>query len=401
MVEVSRNWLDNYVGMLVYGRVEAYVNRGLRYSPSPTNFHVYEIGIDGEVAKPGVTKAGRTYKCRGSEFVRFVMCKIGTPTKRAIDEVERTLGSRVSYAGLKDTNAFTCQFITVKCREGRTYKSEYAILDGSVRLYFYGTEVLPLRRGDLEGNFFEVVVENLTQEDKNKLSRIINDVVAAKPFPNYYGYQRFGSRRPVTHVIGKWVVKGDYRKAVEWLLGHPFPTESLRAQEARRLFDEGHLRVALKKYPHSLRLEALVARNLMKGKSPEASLKSLGRWYINFFVEAYQSYLFNLSLSKALVHEGSVEALSNVCAVLPIPHPALNEKGGCDAYSKEIIREEGISQDLPGVKLMQHGVRDSSFKVINARSFGVDGILILSFALRPSTYATVVLREVFRENLKL
>ncbi len=401
MVEVSRSWLDNYVGMLVYGRVEAYVNRGLRYSPSPTNFHVYEIGIDGEIAKPRDVSAERAYRCRGSEFVKFVMCKIGTSTKRAIEEVERTLGSKVGYAGLKDANAYTCQFITAKCREGRTFKPEYTVLDGSVRLYFYGTEVLALRRGDLEGNFFEVIMENLTKEDRSELSRIINDVVAVKPFPNYYGYQRFGSRRPVTHLIGKCVVKGDYSKAVEWLLGHPFPNESLRAQEARKLFDEGRLREALKKYPHSLRLETLVARNLMRGKSPEASLKSLGRWYINFFVEAYQSYLFNLSLSKALIHEGSVEALSNACAVLPIPHPTLSERGDCDTYSKEVIREEGISQDSLGVKYMQHGVRDSCFRTINAKVFEVGEVLTFSFALRPSTYATVVLREVFRENLKL
>ena len=400
MIQASGYWLDNYVGMLSYGRKDAYVNQGLEFTPTPTNFHVLEIGVDGEIAKPGIIAPDKTYRCRGSESVKFVMCKIGTSTKRAVDEVEKTLVSRVGYAGLKDADAFTCQFITAKCREGKSFRKEYTILGGSVRLYFNGSEVLPLGRGDLEGNLFEIVLEGLTEEVRGRFKQVINDVVAVKPFPNYFGYQRFGSRRPVTHLIGKWIVHGDYNKAVEWLLGHPFPGESLRSREARKLFDEGRWREALRKYPHSLRNEVLVARNLVSGKSPKSSLKALSKWYIIFFVEAYQSYLFNLSLSKALTDKGSVESLSKVCDVLPIPHPALIGRGVCDSYSIEVAKEEGLSEDLPGVKYMQHGVRDSSLKAINARIYEVNNLLTLSFTLRPSSYATVVLREVFRESLK-
>jgi len=232
------------------------------------------------------------------------------------------------------------------------------------------------------------------------LREIINKVVGLRPFPNYFGYQRFGTRRPVTHLIGKWIIRGDYSRAVEWLLGHPFHGESPKAFEARKLFDEGRWEEALRAYPPYLRLESLVAHKLVSGKNPKASIMALGRWYINFFVEAYQSFLFNLALSRALIDAGSVEAVSESCDVLPIPHPAAKVRDECDIYLREVLKEEGISEGLPGIKYMRRGIRDSSLRIGNVGSYGTGDTLTVSFVLRPSAYATIILREIFRENLK-
>ena len=42
---------------------------------------------------------------------------------------------------------------------------------------------------------------------------------------NFYGYQRFGSKRPVTHLIGKAILQRDFKKAVELILS--FTSSSL------------------------------------------------------------------------------------------------------------------------------------------------------------------------------
>ena len=398
MVTPSNNWLDNYLGMLVYAREDIYLNNNLKFVVDPSIFHVFEIGIDGEIAKPGKTVNSTSVTCNGSEILKFVLCKIGVSTKLAVDLVEKALKSKVGYAGLKDSNAFTCQYISIKCKEGKRFRTEYELLNGAIRLYYYGKDILPLKRGDLEGNFFEIIFSYVDKRAREKL-RSVEKALRSEGFPNFYGYQRFGSRRPVTHIIGKYILVGDYEKAVDWLLGHPFPGESTRAKRARRLYEEGKIDEAAKEYPPYLYAEKLVIEKLSKGTTPKEALNSLGTWYSRLFVEAYQSYLFNLALSEALLHEGSIETLSNKCEVFPIPHFLVSKKGACTEYIMNVVSREGLDRSLENSKLLHRGVREVSFKALSAKLLESEDLINLTFTLRPSVYATIILREMLRDKL--
>ncbi len=402
MIEGSKSRLDILTGMLVYGRPDAYVGSEVKCVLNPSTFHVFEVGVDGDVAMPRDPGTG-SVNCTGNESLKYVMCKIGVSTIEAVEAVERTLRRKVSFAGLKDAGAYTCQYITVGCRPGLVFKSEYVMLNGAVRLYFAGREVLPLRRGDLEGNVFEVVIKDGGERWYEELSRVIEDIVRLKPFPNYYGYQRFGSRRPVTHLIGRHIVRGEYEEAVKALLGSPYPGESMRSIEARKLFERGEWREALKVFPRKLRFERMVLGELLRGSSFKEALLSLGRWFLRFSIEAYQSYLFNLALSSALTELGSVEALHKRCEVFPIPEVGiLDERDDCSKYAKMVLKQEGIDRDVKGASLMVKGVRETYFNTMNVRLSRLgDGVVNFRFTLKPATYATVLLREIFRDNLML
>ena len=55
--------------------------------------------------------------------------------------------------------------------------------------------------------------------------------------PNWYGHQRFGSRRPVTHTVGLRIAAGDPRGAVLAYTGSPDEREPDDSQRAREIVD--------------------------------------------------------------------------------------------------------------------------------------------------------------------
>ncbi|MBP5394689.1 MAG: tRNA pseudouridine(13) synthase TruD, partial [Candidatus Methanomethylophilaceae archaeon] len=83
---------------------------------------------------------------------------------------------------------------------------------------------VPVKMGDLKGNRFVINVrdvETSPEETKDIVSAVTDEVMAEGGFPNYYGVQRFGISRPVTHLVGERLVRGDLRGAVETYLFYP------------------------------------------------------------------------------------------------------------------------------------------------------------------------------------
>ena len=50
---------------------------------------------------------------------------------------------------------------------------------------------------------------------------------------NFYGYQRFGSKRPVTHLIGKTILQRNFQEAVELILSFTSSYDSKENTEIR------------------------------------------------------------------------------------------------------------------------------------------------------------------------
>ena len=62
------------------------------------------------------------------------------------------------------------------------------------------------------GNHFEIKVDNP--------SRNISDFIEYEKILNFFGYQRFGSKRPITHLVGKAIIQKDYQMALDLLLNY-------------------------------------------------------------------------------------------------------------------------------------------------------------------------------------
>jgi TruD family tRNA pseudouridine synthase len=60
------------------------------------------------------------------------------------------------------------------------------------------------RSYNLLGNRFEIVIRNIDKKiDTKNIQKTISFMEKYGGFPNFYGIQRFGIVRPVTHIIGK------------------------------------------------------------------------------------------------------------------------------------------------------------------------------------------------------
>jgi len=392
--------LDKFVGMTVYGRPEVYIDSGITFKFTPTSFKVFEVGDDGSVALP-LSNAEGEYICKHRESVRYVLCKVSVSTKDAVDALMRVIGVKAGYAGLKDTNAFACQYVTVKCRPGLHLRKKYVLLDGAARFYFKDVRQFMIKRGDLEGNVFEVTVDNIGRVKGSTLRKVLQ-IASVAPFPNFYGYQRFGTRRPVSHIIGQKLLEGSYEEAVDALLAPvAIDRESWRVLRARRAYANGYLKESYKLFPKSFRLERRVLRAIMRGKTFKEALMTLGQWYLRFFIEAYQAYLFNLALSKAIAYSDGLDNLVSRCEVFPLPKPGLS-KDECTRYIISIMKEVSFKAPSEFRKFLRSGARETYFNVRNlAWEVINEEKLSLRFTLRPATYASVLLRELLREGLKL
>ncbi|MFC5277250.1 tRNA pseudouridine(13) synthase TruD [Halorubrum rubrum] len=255
---------------------------------------------------------------------------------------------RVSWAGTKDKRAVTIQLFTL--RE----------VDPTDIPEIRGVEIEPIGRagrrlsfGDLAGNAFEIRVADAVADAEERVAAVARDLRAfagADPddpdapvaVPNYFGQQRFGSVRPVTHRVGLAVVRGDFREAVRLYAGNPSPAEPDDTRTGRDHVDaafgvagggedapdddaaapvghaspvadgtgDGDWEACLEAMPRKLRFErGMLSRLAERGCDPAAppadddwrhALEAVPSNLQRLFVNAAQSVLFNRIVSERL-----------------------------------------------------------------------------------------------------
>ncbi|MFC7323881.1 tRNA pseudouridine(13) synthase TruD [Halorubrum rutilum] len=263
---------------------------------------------------------------------------------RRISDALQISRERVSWAGTKDKRAVTTQLFTL--RE----------VDPDDLPTIRGAEIEPLGRagrrlsfGDLAGNAFEIRVADAVAEAPERVAETVRDlrafagaggesadaagadgdlaIGAPVGVPNYFGQQRFGSRRPVTHVVGLAIARNDPREAVRLYAGNPAETEPDDTRAARDRVDaafgvtgnldpaadgtgDGDWAACLDAIPGKLRFErSMVHRLADRGVAPDAPPDDEDWWHAleavpsnlrRLFVNAAQSFLFNRVLSERL-----------------------------------------------------------------------------------------------------
>jgi len=236
-------------------------------------------------------------------------------THSVINEISRRLRvsrNRIGFAGTKDKVAVTTQKISI-WGEGiaETELERLKIADVSLKLIGRSNKAVSL--GDLHGNEFEILVRDIEgrkEEIKRKITATTAEIENDGGVPNFFGVQRFGIRRPITHVVGKHLIRGELKEAVLSYISDVFPDESEEAKQARRLCKEGELKglkEGLKKMPPFLRYEKAMLNELVKNGRESinesdflSAFSVLPKNLQKLFVHAYQAYLFNLVLSRRM-----------------------------------------------------------------------------------------------------
>jgi tRNA pseudouridine13 synthase len=355
---------------------------------------------------------------------------------------------RVSWAGTKDKHAVTTQLFSVQDAD----PDAVAAVDlGDADVEVLGRTGRPILFGDLAGNAFAVVVRDAeTPGNADAVSADLRAFAGGDPddadapvgVPNYFGQQRFGSKRPVTHEVGLAILRGDWEGAVLAYLGNPSEREPDETRTARAYVDETRdWEGALSRLPDWLRYERsmcheLADRETVDSEAYRAALETVPTNLQQLFVNAAQSYLFNRVLSERLDRglafdrpvAGDVVCFADRDAPegLTVPDPDRTQRvdgsrvdtvvrhcergrafvtaplvgtettlgeGEPGAIEREVLDDAGVDPtdfDLPG-EFHSTGTRRA---ILVRTDLAVDrDPLTLSFRLPKGSYATVVLRE--------
>jgi tRNA pseudouridine13 synthase len=94
----------------------------------------------------------------------------------------------IGYAGLKDKNATTTQYISIPANKSRDYKRINSKLIQVEKTYYHNEK---LKIGDLVGNRFIITLKDVIPQMLPKLYQTLSQI-QKHGMPNYFGYQRFG-----------------------------------------------------------------------------------------------------------------------------------------------------------------------------------------------------------------
>jgi tRNA pseudouridine13 synthase len=444
--------IDKLLGMDVYATKTAGVGGVIRKSVE--DFVVEEVLVDGSKAE--IRKAAETRVLGASDAKqRYLLCvlvKRNWDTFITLKNIANQLGvsqRQIHIAGIKDAKAVTSQHITVEnCSMEDVAKVN--IKDIEIRPIGYVREKLSTYY--LFGNNFTISLKEIKQSESTVAKRIAETAATLEAIggiPNYFGHQRFGTTRPITHLVGKAIVEGDFEAAAMLFLAKPSIHEHPSSRNARvELQSTRNFTLALQDFPKQLRYERLMLRHLVvKPKDFIGAFRRLPIKLQALFVQAYQSYLFNrflsarvkngFSLNRAevgdfvvnversglpmvnIVKVANEENLAKINALIKadrmrVALPLIGVKqnisqGIMGQIEKQVLEEESAESENFRVEavremrkrgrlrpivtpIMNFKLLDVLNSAVNSKAHQAD----LKFMLLRGSYATVLLREIMK-----
>ena len=309
---------------------------------------------------------------QSGQYAYFLMRKTNFSTVNALQAMSKRLGiplKSFGFAGNKDKNAVTEQKISIF----RGSRNLEGCQFNNIELEYLGNGKNPISLGDLEGNEFTITIRNLDDEIK-KIRQLEKKKIK---IPNLYGPQRFSMNN---HLVGKAIIKRDFKKAVELIFENKGNTEEIINE---------YLKSNKNNYVEALRLIPLKTRKL--------------------FVHSYQSFLFNKIIEESIKNKKQSKNLKIPIIGFSFEISSVKNKILKDII-KKILEEEKITprefiiNQMP--ELSSEGAkRNLFFELNNLKIIGIENDelnenkkkLRINFTLQKSCYATVALEFALRQ----
>ncbi|APG24141.1 MULTISPECIES: tRNA pseudouridine(13) synthase TruD [Syntrophotalea] len=336
---------------------------------------------------------------------------------RALQVNERDMG----YAGLKDAQATTRQFISVPgCPEERALALD---LD-DIRILSARRHRNKLRLGHLAGNRFTITVRQVDHQAREKALDILH-VLQMAGVPNFFGEQRYGVLGN-SHRIGQAIVRQNYAEAIAQIIGDPEKITNPDWQHAARLFCAGRLSEAVAALPRRMRHERDLITCLQQGACAEKALRRLPAKLLRLYLSAYQSHLFDRLVTMRLdsldtLWPGDLAYKHDNGACFLVTDPAAEQpradrleiSPSAPLFGYKVKLAESQAGILEQALLSKEAIDLKDFRIgtglsmpgerrplripvaeIDARQESDQ--LILSFVLPKGCFATTVLREIMK-----
>jgi tRNA pseudouridine13 synthase len=388
--------IDNLIGISIYCTSTEGIGGKIRTSQD--QFLVSEVLREKTLAK--ISQSG--------DYAVFMLKKSGIDTNHALSDILKKYGLQLKALGLKDANAKTEQFV---CDMNRSCTHEN-ITTNRYTLERIGFVQKPLTKKDMIGNHFKIKIEDA---DFTKISGFDQyDKIL-----NFYGYQRFGSRRAVSHLIGKAMLQRDFKLAIEVLLASTSEYDFAENNKIREsLKDKANYPKIFHDVPPQMDIERLVLKEMIDHDDALKALRAIPISLRRFFVEAYQSFIFNRTVSIAYeMGENMYQSqIGDVCydkdnnlgryqndpdqkLAIPLVGYSYSKRNRFDYQISKILEEEQMSTKNFFVKEMQEVSEEGGFRhsVMCCSDFASRPPHV-SFTLSRGSYATILLREIIKPS---
>ncbi|RLE80779.1 MAG: tRNA pseudouridine(13) synthase TruD [Thermoprotei archaeon] len=429
------------------------------------DFIVEEIAFDGSVAEvrgflsntlqfkgrsaQGVAEAQAPDNIGPKEYIWFILEKRGLDTLTALRFIAKSLNvdeNLFKVAGLKDSKALTAQFVSaynVSERDLTGFSSKKVVIHSLHRRPFL------LKPGMLYGNRFTITIRSIEHPPdivEMLLNSFISEVREKRGVPAFYGYQRFGTIRPNTHLVGYHLLRGDFESSFYELVCKVYPFEREDIRIARETAAEGRYEEALRLFPPSYFYERHVLRHLVKHSCDYiGAFRKLPHTVRRLFLQAYQAYLFNKVLSRRILlglplsfplpgdYVGLWDKWKRVSSVIRVTASNIDElkglikrgkaslvlnvfgyntilaEGAQGEIEKDVLEEEGIRLEDFRLKHFPEASMKGSFREalmvpedLSLLSISEDELhesrtkVTIRFVLKRGFYATILLRELMK-----
>ncbi len=361
------------------------------------------------------------------DYTWFWLEKTNYTTTRALMQIARNLRvsrTRFGFSGNKDKYAQTKQVISAWKIEPQQLE-RIELKDINIKIIGKDEERICL--GYHKGNKFDIVVRGLTKREVD----LAKERVKLKDcIPDYFGPQRFSTSQN-THLIGKHLLKGELEGAAKEFLTGTADNELSKKYSNFAKKNWGSWKEIIKHCPDFLGLEKSVLNWLIRNPTDFAgALRTTPKPIRRLFIHAYQSWIFNIALSKYLESKTKCDKIKFLNTKLAFPRqkvdtsdskfiiPGTKMRIRKDIFSQnlsELLKKDKLSSDDFRVKRMpklasEGAIREPFIKISKlqlelldksnvTKNEKLDFSIKLKFDLGKGSYATVVLMALFKNEI--
>ncbi len=376
----------------------------MKIKTRPEDFVVFEVA---DIAPEGE-----------GDYALYRLKKIGATTWDVLGDIAKRLHRRydeLGYGGLKDRQALSYQFVTIK------HGPKKDLIGRNYRLEYLGQTRKPMTKSCLKGNFFRILVRDISTENlSNEL-----ELVKRYGVVNYFDEQRFGSVRRVKKFAIRELILGHYEEALYLLLAEGSQYEIKRTEAFRECLRKNwpYIRPcqSFAPSPWERHLVKFLSTHRPSKRTFKRAFSYVDSEYLIMLCQAYQAYIWNELVKNYLKKLGiklySVSYLvgdlffykevpeklfDNLKKLkIPLPSPRLKLDPEIKEILEEVLQKEGIS----GLEKFRTLVKGAIFKTypreliifpekLNCFYKGKKKVQI-EFFLPKGAYATIVLKRLF------